>query len=70
MELKECVPCQCARNIIGRQLIRMKFKNPNILNVDCSNCGKELEAYFNESYDGTIKETILCANCAKGEWEI
>ena len=48
----------------------MKFKNPNIINVDCSNCGKDLEAYFNESYDGTVKETILCGNCAKGEWEI
>ena len=47
----------------------MKFRNSNIINVDCANCGKTLEAYFNEGYDKNIKETILCANCAEGEWE-
>lgn len=48
----------------------MRFKNPNIYNLDCANCGKTLEAYFNQGYDGSIKEKILCSSCAEGEWEI
>jgi len=54
-ELKECVPCPCARNIIGKQLIRMKFKYIH------NQCEQEMEVI-----DLPKKRTlIVCHKCHK-----